>query len=91
MKPRFGVNGQMEAIRRRRQPQPDKLLEKPGSIGKGIPGVELRVLNENGELVPPGQRGEIYATGANISPGYDYFLEGSLEKFTPWLRTGTWP
>ena len=57
---------------------PDKLLEKPGSIGKGIPGVELRVLNEDGEPVPPGQRGEIYATGANISPGYHAGSRGIL-------------
>jgi len=85
----FVMYGQTEATARLSYLPPDKLLERPGSIGKGIPGVELRVLNENGELVPPGQRGEIYATGANISPGYYADPEGSLEKFTPWgLRTG---
>jgi acyl-CoA synthetase (AMP-forming)/AMP-acid ligase II len=85
----FVMYGQTEATARLSYLLPDKLLEKPGSIGKGIPGVDLRVLNENGEPVPPGQRGEIYATGANISPGYYADPEGSLEKFTPWgLRTG---
>jgi len=85
----FVMYGQTEATARLSYLPPDKLPEKPGSIGKGIPGVELRVLNENGEPVPPGQRGEIYATGANISPGYYADPEESLEKFTPWgLRTG---
>ena len=85
----FVMYGQTEATARLSYLPPDKLLEKPGSIGKGIPGVELRVLNENGEPVRPGLRGEIYATGANISPGYYADPEGSVAKFTPWgLRTG---
>ena len=85
----FVMYGQTEATARLSYLPPDKLRDKPGSIGKGIPGVELRVLDENGEPVPPGERGEIYATGANISPGYYDDPEGSAAKFTPYgLRTG---
>jgi long-chain acyl-CoA synthetase len=85
----FVMYGQTEATARLSYLPPDKLRVKPGSIGKGIPGVELRVLNENGERVWPGERGEIYATGANISPGYYKDPEGSAVKFTPYgLRTG---
>lgn len=85
----FVMYGQTEATARLSYLPPDKLREKPGSVGKGIPGVELRVLNENCELVAPGDRGEIYATGANISPGYYGDPEGSVAKFTPYgLRTG---
>ena len=85
----FVMYGQTEATARLSYLPPDKLPDKPGSIGKGIPGVELRVLDENGEPVPPGERGEIYATGANISPGYYDDPEGSAAKFTPYgLRTG---
>ncbi len=85
----FVMYGQTEATARLSYLPPDKLKEKPGSVGKGIPGVELRVLNENGEPVAPGVRGEIYATGANISPGYHNDPEGSSAKFTPHgLRTG---
>ena len=85
----FIMYGQTEATARLSYLPPDKLREKPGSIGKGIPGVELRVLDENGEPVRPGKQGEIYATGANISPGYYDDPEGSSAKFTPYgLRTG---
>jgi long-chain acyl-CoA synthetase len=85
----FVMYGQTEATARLSYLPPEKLQQKPGSIGKGIPGVELRVLNESGEPVAPGERGEIYATGANISPGYYEDPGGSAAKFTPHgLRTG---
>jgi acyl-CoA synthetase (AMP-forming)/AMP-acid ligase II len=85
----FIMYGQTEATARLSYLPPDKLLEKPGSIGKGIPGVNLRVLNQHGEPVRPGERGEIYATGANICPGYYKDPEGSVAKFTPYgLRSG---
>jgi acyl-CoA synthetase (AMP-forming)/AMP-acid ligase II len=81
--------GQTEATARLSYLPPDKLQAKPGSIGKGIPGVQLRVLNGSGEPVAPGERGEIYATGANISPGYYEDPQGSAAKFTRHgLRTG---
>lgn len=85
----FMMYGQTEATARLSYLPPDKLQGKPGSVGKGIPGVELRVLDENGEPVAPGVRGEIYATGANVSPGYYGDPGGSAAKFTPsGLRTG---
>jgi len=85
----FVMYGQTEATARLSYLPPSKLRDKPGSVGKGIPGVELRVLNENGAPVAPGDRGEIYATGANISPGYFEDPGGSVAKFTPrGLRTG---
>jgi acyl-CoA synthetase (AMP-forming)/AMP-acid ligase II len=85
----FVMYGQTEATARLSYLPPDRLPTKAGSIGKGIPGVELRVLNEDGEQVRPGERGEIYAKGANISPGYYKDPEGSALKFTPHgLRTG---
>lgn len=85
----FVMYGQTEATSRLSYLPPAKLQEKLGSIGRGIPGVELRVLNENAEPVLPGELGEIYATGANISPGYYGDPDGSALKFTPrGLRTG---
>jgi long-chain acyl-CoA synthetase len=85
----FVMYGQTEATARLSYLPPEKLREKPGSIGQGIPGVELRVLDEAGRLVAPGEQGEIYARGENISPGYFGDPAESASKFTPHgLRTG---
>ncbi|MGE5136123.1 MAG: class I adenylate-forming enzyme family protein [Gemmatimonadota bacterium] len=85
----FVMYGQTEATARLSYLPPADLAAKRGSIGKGIPGVRLRVLNEHGDPVAPGERGEIYATGANISPGYYADPGGSAAKFTRHgLRTG---
>lgn len=85
----FVMYGQTEATARLSYLPPDQVLAKSGSIGKGIPGVQLRVLGDDGDAVPPGERGEIYARGANVSPGYFEDPQGSAAKFTSWgLRTG---
>src|SRR5260370_28495340 len=78
----FVMYGQTEATARLSYLPPDLLQEKLGSIGKGIPGVELRVLDQNGKPVPPGGQAEIYATAANIAPGYHEDPAGSSAKFT---------
>lgn len=66
----FVMYGQTEATARLSYLPPEFLDAKPGSIGRGIPGVNLQVLNERGEEVAPGEVGEIVAEGKNISPGY---------------------
>jgi acyl-CoA synthetase (AMP-forming)/AMP-acid ligase II len=77
----YVMYGQTEATARLSYLQPDLLETKLGSIGKDIPGVTLRVLNDSGNEVKPGDVGEIIATGDNISPGYLNDLEASAEKF----------
>lgn len=62
--------GQTEAAARLAYLPPAELTRKHGSIGKGIPGVTLDVLKENGEMVKPGETGEIVASGRNIMMGY---------------------
>lgn len=62
--------GQTEASARLSCLPPELLDEKIGSIGRGIPGVELRVLGPDGERVRPAQVGEIVATGPNVMAGY---------------------
>ncbi len=85
----FVMYGQTEATARLSYLPPEKLRTKSGSIGSGIPGVELRVLGDDMEPVAAGEIGEIYARGANISPGYYGDPQGSLAKITPYgLRTG---
>ena len=66
----FVMYGQTEATARLSFLPPECLETKLGSIGKAIPGVRLRVLNERGEEVRPAETGEIVAEGANVARGY---------------------
>jgi long-chain acyl-CoA synthetase len=77
----FVMYGATEATARLSYLPPAMLQAKLGSIGKGIPRVELRVLGEDGRPVKPGEVGEIVARGENISPGYLDDPATSAEKF----------
>lgn len=66
----FIMYGQTEATARLSCLAPCFLQTKLGSIGRGIPGVKLRVLNEEGVAVRPGEVGEIVAEGDNVTQGY---------------------
>jgi long-chain acyl-CoA synthetase len=43
---------------------------KPGSVGRPIPGVELRLVDEEGEDVQDDDAGEIWVRGDNVFSGY---------------------
>jgi long-chain acyl-CoA synthetase len=45
-------------------------VAKPGSIGRPVPGIELRLLDERGRPVEDGDPGEIVVRGANLFSGY---------------------
>ena len=65
----FVMYGQTEATARLSYMPPEMLDRKPGSIGKGVPGVKLRVIYA-GRDAAPGEIGEIVAQGENITQGY---------------------
>jgi acyl-CoA synthetase (AMP-forming)/AMP-acid ligase II len=66
----FTMYGQTEATARLAYLPPDQLHQRPGSIGKAIPGVELQVQDPSGRQVAPGEIGELCARGANVMLGY---------------------
>lgn len=66
----FVMYGQTEATARLSYLPPTELHRRRGSIGKGIPGVRLTVVGEDGTATAPGEVGEILAMGENVSPGY---------------------
>lgn len=85
----FVMYGATEATSRMSYLPPDLLEERKGSIGRGIPGVTLTVVDETGSEVPVGAVGELFARGENITKGYWNDPEGSAEKFVDGgLRTG---
>ena len=63
---------------------------RPGSIGRPIPGVHLRIVDENGEDVLVGDTGEIWVKGPNVFAGYlnDPEATARVKTTDGWLRTG---
>nr|MBA3490197.1 AMP-binding protein [Longispora sp. (in: high G+C Gram-positive bacteria)] len=45
-------------------------VPKPGSVGRPVPGVELRLLDADGDEVEVGDPGEIVVRGENLFEGY---------------------
>jgi long-chain acyl-CoA synthetase len=68
--------------------QPDK-ERKPGSIGTPIEGVEMRLIDDNGQTVAEGEIGEIAIRGHNVMKGYWDKPEATTEAMTEgWFKTG---
>jgi long-chain acyl-CoA synthetase len=62
----------------------------PGSVGRPVPGVELRLLDDRGEEVRPGDPGEVVVRGPNVFSGYWRQPEATAEVLDAdgWFRTG---
>jgi long-chain acyl-CoA synthetase len=64
-------------------------LRKPGSTGRAVEGVEIKIVDDAGVEVPHGTVGEVIARGQNISPGYYKDPEATAATFRDgWLFTG---
>lgn len=60
---------------------------KAGSIGRAFPGVELRLLDEEGDEVDDGDPGEIWIRGDNLFSGYWPDASGGPDD-DGWYATG---
>ncbi|MEO7070780.1 MAG: AMP-binding protein, partial [Nostocoides sp.] len=68
--------------------RPDR-ERKAGSIGLPIDGVEFSLVDDLGEPVPVGDRGEIAIRGLNVMKGYWELPEETARAFVDgWFRTG---
>jgi long-chain acyl-CoA synthetase len=64
-------------------------INKPGSIGKPIPNVELSIRDEAGQELPVGAIGEICIRGGNVMRGYWNQPEETTKVLRDgWLYTG---
>jgi len=62
---------------------------KPGSIGTPVNGVEMKVVDDNGDEVPSGEAGEIVIRGHNIMKGYWKRPEATAEAIRDgWFHSG---
>ncbi len=76
--------GQAEATARLSYLPPERAVDKRGSVGRGIPGVTLEVVDDDGRPVTPGVVGELTARGEVVMPGY----LGAPEETAKVLRNG---
>jgi acyl-CoA synthetase (AMP-forming)/AMP-acid ligase II len=68
-------------------PQPPH-ARKPGSVGPGT-GVKIGIMDEAGNLLKNGERGEVVIQGPNVVSGYENNPEANAKSFTNgWFRTG---
>lgn len=62
---------------------------KPGSSGKILPGFGAKIVDDNGQPVPPGEIGDLWVKADSICAGYWNQHERSKEVFSGhWFRTG---
>jgi long-chain acyl-CoA synthetase len=71
----------------------NSVMDEPprlASIGVPIPGVELLLVDDDGEEALAGDPGEIWVRGPNVFLGYWHDAEATAAALTPdgWLRTG---
>ena len=66
------------------------LEQRVGSVGKVLDGVQVRLVDEEGDDALRGDEGEIWVKGPNVFLGYYNDPEASARSLTPdgWLRTG---
>lgn len=74
--------GLTEAFRSTYLP-PDKVDERPGSMGKAIPNAEIMVIDENGQECQPDQPGELVHRGPHVSLGYWNDEIKTRQRFKP--------
>ncbi|MBQ0728730.1 MAG: AMP-binding protein [Thalassolituus oleivorans] len=66
-------------------------LERLGTVGQPVPGTALKCIDDQGNEVAIGERGELCVKGPQVMKGYWNRPESTAESFTPdgqWLRTG---
>lgn len=61
-----------------------------GTVGRALPGVQVRVVDDAGLLLGPGEIGHVQVRGPNVFSGYWRMPEKTREEFAGdgWFKTG---
>jgi long-chain acyl-CoA synthetase len=69
--------------------EPEKAEAKMGSIGRAVPGVEVKIVDENDNELPLGEPGEIITRGPHVMKGYFRRPDATAQRIrNGWLYTG---
>jgi long-chain acyl-CoA synthetase len=69
--------------------EPNEAEAKMGSIGRAVPGVEVKIVDEAGNEVPRGEAGEIITRGPHVMKGYFRRPDATAQRIrNGWLYTG---
>lgn len=67
----------------------EQALARPESIGRAVPGLELKVVDDAGRSLPAGEVGELLVNGPSVVKGYFNRPEATAEAIVDgWLHTG---
>ena len=62
---------------------------KPGYVGTPFPSVNVRIVDDSDEAVPPGTQGNLQISGPTVFEGYWKNPEATKKEFVnEWFRTG---
>ena len=62
---------------------------RPESSGPALPVCDMRIVGDNGETLPVGATGELWARGPNVVKGYWNKPQATAETFVDgWMKTG---
>jgi len=70
---------------------PGNGLERMGTVGQAVPGTSLKCIDDQGNEVAVGERGELCVKGPQVMKGYWNRPDASKDAFTEdgeWFRTG---
>jgi acyl-CoA synthetase (AMP-forming)/AMP-acid ligase II len=62
-----------------------KAAKRLGSVGRPVPGIELQIRDEHGAVLPPGESGELFVRGEQVSGRYTEI--GSVLDEDGWFPT----
>ncbi|MFP5328121.1 MAG: class I adenylate-forming enzyme family protein [Acidimicrobiia bacterium] len=69
--------------------QGDDYVRKPDSVGVPVPVCEVKVVDDDGNELPPGSVGELWIKGPNVVKGYFNKPEATAASFSDgWLHSG---
>lgn len=67
----------------------DHVSKQTGSVGRILPHLEAKIVNEEGEIVPVGKRGEFMVKGHSVMKGYIGNPEATASVLSDgWMRSG---